>query len=579
MARRSGKSAAHQPADRRSERKADLVVTNGRIYTVDARRSEAAAFAVVGDTIAYVGDASRAAEFVGGNTRVLDVRGRRVLPAFVDSHCHATSAVGELYEVMLHGLGSAEACLRSIRDFAAARRDLPGLRGGGWLNATFGPQGPSAELLDSILPDVPAVLSSQDYHSVWVNSKALSLAGITRQTPDPAGGIIERGSDGRPSGTLRESAVDLVEGVIPAYTSAQLLEGLKAFQALAHSLGMTTAYLPDLPGGGGEELAALHAFDASGEMAIRLPMAVRLDPSDDIAAVDNLAKLRDREAGGRFEIVGAKIFMDGVLEGGTAYLEEPYLHHPESRGELLWDPKRYNEMCAALDRAGLQIHVHSIGDASTRLTLDGLAFARERNGRRPNRPMITHLQLVHPADIARFAELDVIAVPQPYWFCIDANYGQAVEYVGQVRADRQYPMRSFFDAGVVVASASDYPVTRPPDPLDAIEMGITRTVPLGAQGYVEPDFEKSLPPDEGVPVRQMIESFTIHGAYAAHLEDKIGSIEVGKKADFIVLDRDILRIPPREIHAGSVILTFFEGQEVYRSDRFDEAASPDPSFA
>jgi predicted amidohydrolase YtcJ len=284
--------------------------------------------------------------------------------------------------------------------------------------------------------------------------------------------------------------------------------------------------------------------------------------------VNQIVQKRKDEAGGNFEIIAAKIFMDGVLEGMTAYLEQPYDIRPDYRGELLWDPQKYNEMCAALDKARIQIHVHSIGDAATRITLDGFAYARHENGKRDARNMITHLQLVNQNDIKRFARLGVIAVPQPYWFVVDTYYHQAVEYVGQERADRQYPMKSFLNKGVVVASASDYPVSWPPDPMLAIEIGITRTVPEGSEIYVDPDFTTALNPSEKVTLKQMITSFTINGAYAAFKEHEIGSLQVGKKADFIVLDQNLFKINPKQIHNTKVLLTFFEGQEVYRSEAY-----------
>jgi predicted amidohydrolase YtcJ len=549
---------------------ADLVLLNGTIYTVDADRTIASAMAVKGDTIIYVGGNAGAQRLIGESTRVIDLQGRLVLPGLVDSHNHATSAVSEIYEVWLYGMGSVEEYQQAIRDFVEARPGLNGLQGGGWINAVFGPHGPTADLLDEIVPDIPVVLYSEDYHSAWVNSKALEMAGVTADTPDPAGGIIERDADGNPSGTLRESAMDLVAEVIPPYTEEQLIEGLEYFQDMAHSYGITTVYIPHLPGGGDAGLQALHTLEQSNRMTMRFRAALGVDPEDDPAMVSELAARRDAEAGGLFEIIGAKIFMDGVLEGGTAYLEEPYLHMPDSRGELLWEPQAYNEMCAALDRAGFQIHVHSIGDAATRLTLDGFAYARQQNGERDSRHIITHLQLVNPEDISRFAELDVVAVPQPYWFVRDAYYTQAIEYVGQERADQQYPMKSFFDQGVIVASASDYPVTTPPDPMLAIEIGVTRTVPAGSDIYIEPDYTQALVPAERVTVEQMIASFTINGAFATFLEDQIGSLEVGKKADFIVLDQNILEIDPAEIHNTTVLLTFFAGQEVYRSEAYTD---------
>jgi predicted amidohydrolase YtcJ len=550
------------------QEKASLVVKNGYIYTVDEKRTVAEAMALKGNTIVYIGTNAGVKKWIGNDTQVIDLEGRLVLPGLIDSHAHATSGVSDIYEVSLYGIGSIEEYQQTIADFVANQPGLTALQGAGWINAVFGPSGPTAAMLDAVVQDIPAVLNSEDYHSAWVNSKTFELAGINKDTPDPVGGIIERDDFGNPLGTLRESAMDLVADVIPPYTTEQLIEGLTYFQKFAHSLGLTTVYIPDLPSADRTGLRALHKFEASGNMTIRFPTAMGVNPEDDISVVDQITQKQKAEAGGNFEIIAAKIFMDGVLEGETAYLEQPYLIRPDYRGELLWDPQKYDQMCAALDKAGIQIHVHSIGDAATRITLDGFAYARQQNGKRDSRNMITHIQLVNPADIKRFADLGVIAVPQPYWFVIDTYYTQAVEYVGQERADKQYPMKSFFDNGVVVASASDYPVSWPPDPMLAIELGMTRTVPEGSEIYVDPDFKTALNPSEDVTVEDMITSFTINGAYAAFMENEIGSLQVGKKADFIVLDQNILKIDPKQIHDTTVLLTYFEGQEVYRSEAY-----------
>ena len=254
--------------------------------------------------------------------------------------------------------------------------------------------------------------------------------------------------------------------------------------------------------------------------------------------------------------------MDGVIEGHTAYLNEDYAD-PGDRGEPIWQPAEFNAACAAIDKAGFQIHVHSIGDAATTETLDGLAYARKVNGRRDWRPGITHLQLVTPSDFKRFASLGVTAVPQPYWFLMDDYYWNLqLPYLGLPRADEEYPMKSFFDAGALVASASDFPVTYPPDPLDAIQTGVMRWFPDWVHNPTD-----ILWPEQRVTVQQMIASFTLNGAKANYLETQTGSIKVGKSADLIVLNRDITTTVPSLIGDTQVMLTLFQGSEVYRDFR------------
>jgi len=547
--------------------RADLVLKNGVVYTVDVDRSVAQAMAVRGDRIVCVGTNDDAEGWIDASTKVVDLEGRLVLPGLVDSHAHASLGVCGVYEVPLHSLDSVEACQRAIAEFIADRPGLTALRGTGWINSVLGEHGPTAAPLDVVCADLPAALQSEDGHSVWVNSKTLRLAGVTTDTPNPVNGVIERDADGSPSGTLRESAVDLIANVLPAYTVPELIAGLHHFQELAHSVGLTMAYNPLM----NTDPATLQApvdFDASESMTIRLPTAIYVDPENDLSVAPKIAATMRSKRGDHFEIIGAKLFLDGVLEGMTAYFEAPYDNRPQYRGQLLWDPRAYNEMCAALDKAGVQIHVHSIGDAATHVALDGFAYAVERNGKRDSRHMITHVQLVDQADIARFADLGVIAVPQPYWFVVDTYYKQAVEYLGKERADLQYPMKSFFDAGVVVASASDYPVTLPPDPMQAIEIGVTRTAPEGSELFVGPDYDTALNPSERITVAQMIESFTINGARAVFKENELGSLEVGKLADFVVLSQNLLEIDPRDIHKTIALLTYSSGKEVYRSEQF-----------
>jgi hypothetical protein len=260
-----------------------------------------------------------------------------------------------------------------------------------------------------------------------------------------------------------------------------------------------------------------------------------------------------------FRISGAKVFVDGVVEGGTAYLHEPYAHKPDFRGEPLWEQGQLNALCQAADRKNLQIHIHAIGDAAIRMSLDALAYARQQNGQRDSRHLITHLQVVDYADIPRFAELDVVGVPQPFWH-VKGEYfwGLEAKYLGRERAEKEYPMKSFLDAGVTLASASDYPVQVPSPPLVGIMLGVLRCIPG------DPDPNEILGPHERMSLADMITSFTINGAYANFMEDETGSIEVGKKADLVVLERNLFDISTEEIGDVKVLMTLFEGKAVQR---------------
>jgi predicted amidohydrolase YtcJ len=542
---------------------ADLVLRNGVIYTVDAQRSRAQALAVKDDHIAYVDEEGGVEAWIGKTTRVIDLQGGMALPGFIDAHCHPSAGTIQIYEVSLMGSSSVETYLQIMQDFLGKRPGLKVLRGMGWINGLFPPGGPRKEMLDRVAPHIPALVRSEDGHSLWLNTMAMEQAGITRETPEVPGGLIEREADGSPSGVLREKAMGLAAHLAPGYSLQQHIEGLRFFQEMAHSLGITSVFeagMLEAP----TALQARQALAASGDLRLRMSLALEVQPDDDPAqAAGEIQALEGQARSSLLKMNCAKLFMDGVIEGTTAYLEQPYLPPVGTRGKLLWEPERFNHACQALDAAGVRVHVHSVGDAATRLVLDGFAHARQANGERDSRHAITHLQLINPADISRFAALGVAAVPQPYWFVVDENYQQAVELLGEERANRQYPMRSLLEAGVCVASASDYPVVMAPNPLVAIHHGVQRALVGAAETP-----GGALVPQERVSVEQMIESFTRSGAFANFMEDEVGSLEVGKMADIVVLDRDLLSIPVEEIPEAKVMLTIFNGEEVYRHPAF-----------
>ena len=462
---------------------AETVLVSGQIHTIDADRRTVQAMALADGKIIAVGSNDDMLPFIADATEVIDLGGKLVLPGFIDSHAHAVSATKQLYEVNLNNLHSAAEIQAALREFRAVHPDAGMIKGRGWSNADFGPGGPDKKIIDAVISDIPVSLIDDSGHAGWVNSKAFELAGVDATTPEPDDGVVERYASGEPSGTLREGAKGLVSDLFPYYGYEELKNGILAYQEMALAFGITSvneAYL-DL---GIDEVPAYLGLQAEDRLQMRFRAGLYVDPDMGTEQVPALIEERSKSSGKLFKINSAKIFIDGVVEGGTAYLDEPYLHMPESRGKLLWDLDRLNAVAAELDRQGFQIHVHAIGDGAVRVTLDALDHVRQQNGVRDSRHGLTHIQLVSRQDIQRFKDLGVVAVPQPYWFKKDSYYYNVqVPFLGQQRADEEYPMASFFRAGVTVASSSDYPVTIPCNPLLAIETGITRR----EIGNTEPD--------------------------------------------------------------------------------------------
>jgi hypothetical protein len=544
------------------KKEARQVFRNGLIYTVDRNRTWAQAIAIAKDRIVFVGSNEDVEPFIGSGTVVIDLKGKMVLPGFVDAHAHPSHAMDLVGNISLYSLGSLEEYEQAIVEFVGSHPDRDFYRGSGWADTLFPNLGPTKEILDAIIPDRPIAIVSYDGHSLWVSSVTLERAQLSKDTPDPEGGRIERDpKTGEPSGTLRETAFKLVESVIPDYSIEERKNALLAYQEMANRVGITMSHDAMLDT---QSIAAFNALAEEDRLRMRFRGAITLEPRQGIKQqIDTVVKERSNNTHPYFQTHAAKIFVDGVVEGGTAYLLKPYEHKPEFRGEPIWGPEILNNACIALDEENIQIHFHVIGDAAARITLDALKNAQNKNGSRDSRHLVTHLQLVEPEDIQRFKQLGVIGVPQPFWFKIDDYHWElALPYLGKKRADRQYPMQSFIDAGVIIASASDFPVTIPFDPLIAIQIGLTRL------DIVETT-EEVLYPEERASLEDLITSFTYNGAYANFLENETGSIEVGKQADIIVLDQNLFEIPANEIAKTKVLLTLVDGVEVFRASDFN----------
>ncbi|QOX63049.1 amidohydrolase [Anoxybacterium hadale] len=540
---------------------ADTVII-GTIYTADDADTIAKAAAIKDGVYLSVGTEEDIQKYIGDDTEVIRLESGMAMPAFFDAHAHGhEGGVGMLFEVALYEDTSMEEYTKSIRAFIDQNPDVEFLTGGGWVNGYCPPGGPTKEVLDEISSDIPIVINSGDHHSVWANSKAMELAGITADTADVPGGVIERNpATGEPSGTFRENAIALFESSIPDYTVEQYKEGILAYQQEVLTYGITAYYEPMVNlGGSGNLLKAYNELDQEKALKIRVYGGYQILPDlNPMAEVEQCAALKEEAKGGDFEITGIKVLVDGVVEGKTAYLLEDYTSDPGFKGEPLWEQEPLNQAFAKADKLGLQIHTHAIGDAAVKMTIDAYAYAAEKNGSRENRHAITHLQVVDPADIKRMADLKIVAVTNPYWFCKEPGYFYELEmpYLGEARANAEYPMKSFFDEGVVVSAASDYPVTIPSIPLADIQTGITRCDRMGDPATLQN-------PEQRVTLVQMLRANTINAAYQNFAEDQLGSVEAGKKADLIILDKNLFDTDPFKISDVTVLKTIMGGNTVF----------------
>lgn len=534
---------------------ADSVYRNGSIYTVDANRSWAEAVAVTDGRIRYVGTDAGVAAHIGSNTTVVDLGGRMMLPAFQDSHIHPISGGVEASACDLNGLPGLAEYRSTIGEYAAANPDLPWILGGGWSMAVFGPGGaPSRTILDELVPNRPAYLSSADGHTGWANSMALELAGITRDTPDPADGRIDRDPQtGELVGSLQEGATGLITQHIPPMTLEDRIAGMRYARDMLHGYGITSITAAIV---GQEDLEVYEAMDQRGELNLRVLASLWWDRARAEEQIPALVEQREKYTKGHVRATTIKIMQDGVLENYTGAMLEPYLLGGGTRGIPMVEPEFLKQAVTLLDAEGFQVHFHAIGDAAIRQSLDAIEEALLENGDLGHRHHISHLQVIHPDDIPRFAELDVIANFQPLWAAYDDYIRELnIPAIGAERTSWMYPIQSVKDAGGMVAFGSDWSVSTA-NPFYQMETAVTR---MDSNDYSIAPFI----PDEAIDIETAIHAFTINAAFLNKHEIDTGSIEVGKYADLIVLDQNLIDIDSKSISDTRVLLTLLEGNAVY----------------
>jgi predicted amidohydrolase YtcJ len=528
--------------------KADLIVLGAKIWTGDPERPEAQAMALGAGRVLAVGSASEVDTFRGPGTRVLEARGRRVVPGFIDCHTHFLESGSDLLAVDLRDSSSPEEFARRLGRYASTRPPGSWISGGNWDEQRW-PQArlPDRGLLDPVTGDHPACLARIDGHEVVCNSLAIRLAGVTRETPSPPGGVIVRDGRGEPTGVFKDAAVELVEAKRPPATEAEKEAALRAALAEAGRVGVTS--IQDITVW--EDVPTYRASRERGELTVRV--SSRLPLPDWQRASD----LRRSETQDEFwRIDGVKGFMDGSLGSSTALMFEPFSDEPGNRGTFAgeWYPEGVMlERIVGADRAGLQVEVHAIGDRANAILLDLYEETEKQNGQRDRRFRVEHAQHLRRQDIPRFARLSVLASVQPYHAIDDGRWAE--KRLGPERSRTTYAFRSLLDSGATLLFGSDWDVA-PLSPILGIYAAVTRRTLDGKHpgGWV---------PQQKITVGEALRAYTTAAAYGEFSERQKGKLAPGYLGDFVVLSRDILTIPPDEIEGVQVDATVVGGKIVY----------------
>lgn len=534
---------------------ADLIVEHARIWTVDPARPEAEAVAVLDGRIVAVGADAEIRPWRGSRTRVVDAGGRRLLPGFNDAHVHFSDGGASLVAVQLNDATSAAEFARRI---GAQAKNTPSggwILAGNWDETKWSPaQLPTRQLIDAVTPDNPVSVSRYDGHMVLVNSKALALAGITAQTPDPPGGVIVRDASGEPTGALKDAAISLVDRVVPAPTRVERRAAIERALREAAALGVTSVQDMANPPLAYDDLAVLAELLGEGKLTARVYVAPL------ITGVEDQAKLGIRRAFGSpwLRIGAVKGYADGSLGSRTAYFFEPFLDQPDNRGllsDMMQPLSRMREYMLRADATGLQVCTHAIGDAAISTVLDLYEEVEKAGGARDRRWRIEHAQHMAAKDFERFARLKIIASMQPYHAIDDGRWAEA--RIGHDRASRTYAFRTFRNHGVRLAFGTDWPVA-PLNPMLTLYAATTRATldDRNPGGWF---------PEQKLTIEEAIESYTLGSAYAEFQEHQKGSIAPGKLADFVLLSEDLLHLPPSELRRVRVLRTWVGGAEVYNA--------------
>jgi predicted amidohydrolase YtcJ len=535
-------------------RGADLVFRGGGVYTLDGDRPWAESVVVDGGRIVAVGSDAEAAPYIGRGTEVIDLDGKMLLPGFQDSHTHPILGASLEPLCRLDEATSQEAVLEAVAD-CARQTSEDWILAFGWRSSLFFPEiAPRKEALDAVVSDRPAVLIAKDMHTFWLNSMALEAVGVTRETETPPGGVIVRDPrSGEPTGALRDLALDLVLDVMPRPGLFESLVALHATLREMNRLGYTS--LLDARVSEPEMAWAYWLLEAVGLLDMRVSLAILFDPHEGLAQRAAFRELREDFATDRLQARVVKIFVDGGTAMGAS-ASAPHVGGRQSAAPYIPEAA-LAEAVTAFDADGFSLHLHTLGDRATRSALDAIEAARAANPESEARHVITHLVYPQPQDVARFRPLGVIANISPWWAFRNEWTQSFPPTLGPARERWMYPFASLERSGALLAAGSDHPFT-PLDPFEAIEVGLTRRDPHDPSS-------RPLVEDEALTLEALLAAYTINAAYQLHQEDRTGSIEPGKLADLIVIDRNLFEAPAESVSDARVLLTLLGGEAVHRA--------------
>lgn len=542
------------------------VFVNGGVYTVDGNGSRVEAVAIDDDRIVFVGSNEGAQRLIGRETVMHDLQGRMLLPGFIDTHMHPISGGAYARALSLDTFGEVTDWVAAIEAYARENPDAPLIFGYGFLASTFGPQGPTRQLIDAVVPDRPVLIMDEGFHGAWANTAALEALNITADTPDPVPGFsyYKRDADGNATGYLLEGTASIAMDGLNAITRETIVDGTAYVFDVLNYYGVTSIYDAGASGYENELDLILEELEDRGDMTVRIVGSYRPGGAEDVdIAVDKAVSWRDRIRGERYHYRNLKIMDDGTVEGRTGAMFEDYQGEPGNSGETVFTEEQLTTMIGGAAGKNIDVHVHALGERAIHETLNAIENSRALHPDSNTRYTICHVQVIADQDVPRFEELDVIAQSTPLWASYDTHGKQ---FVSEDQFRRFWRFNSLKEAGARLTFGSDFPASGAGmlgmSPVLQIEIGHTRQAPGQPDAPVQPRRSERL------DIATLIRGFTRNAAWQLHMEDEIGSIAVGKKADLVVLDQDLFAIDPYSIHKTRALLTVLDGEVVWQAEDY-----------